>query len=465
MADDATRRNGHAPVRVDLFYSFSTAGQMMLAGVVGSWLLYRYLPPDGKGMSLVPAAWVGVVLFLSRLVDALVDPPIGYLSDRTRTRWGRRIPYMFAAGIPTLILFYLLWTPPVAGQSFWNLAYLGGVTVLFNLVFSVMIIPFNALLPEIARTERHRVRISAFYSGAQLIGMILASFAGYLLEGGGYRTMALVYGGIALVLFYLPFVGLRERTDRVVASDQSMGLTDSLLTVLRNRPFRYWVVTWALYWIASTMLQSVIPYIATEICLASEAESMVLLLPAILVSLACYPLVVALSRRFGKWRVFMGSLLAGAVILPLLMVIGPAIPAPLLVQGVVWICLQAAALSGTTVLPTAFGAEVVDHDARITGQRREGIYYAAWGLLDQAINGAAMALLPLLMLLGRSHSDVRGPLGIRLVGLIGGLFLLAAFLVFRRYPLRPGGAQGHPASSSTEVGLSEETGANALPVP
>jgi Na+/melibiose symporter-like transporter len=184
-----------------------------------------------------------------------------------------------------LILFYLLWAPPVAGQSFWNLAYFGGVTLLFNLVFSVMIIPFNALLPEIARTERHRVRISAFYSGAQLIGMILASFAGYLLEGGGYRTMAMVYGGIVLVLFYLPFVGLRERTDQVASSDQS------------------------------TMLQSVIPYIATEICLASETESMVLLLPAILVSLACYPLVVALSRRSGKWRVFTGSLLAGALIL------------------------------------------------------------------------------------------------------------------------------------------------------
>jgi Na+/melibiose symporter-like transporter len=84
----------------------------------------------------------------------------------------------------------------------------------------------------------------------------------------------------------------------------------------------------------------------------------------------------------------------------------------------------------------AFAAEITDYDAAATGQRREGAYYAAWGLVDQVVNGAAAAVVPLLLLLGRSQSDPHGPLGVRLVGLVGGILLLAAFLIFLRYPLR-----------------------------
>ena len=92
-------------------------------------------------------------------------------------------------------------------------------------------------------------------------------------------------------------------------------------------------------------------------------------------------------------------------------------------------------MSGVTMLPPALGAEIIDHDAELTGQRREGTFYATWGLLDQIINGVAAAALPLLLLLGRSRADPHGPLGVRMVGVLGGVMLLTAFLVFQKYPL------------------------------
>ena len=88
------------------------------------------------------------------------------------------------------------------------------------------------------------------------------------------------------------------------------------------------------------------------------------------------------------------------------------------------------------MLLPSFVAEITDHDERLTGQRREGAYYAVWGLFDQIVTGAALALLPLLLLLGRSHSDPLGPLGVRMVGIVGGMLMFAAFLAFLRYPLR-----------------------------
>jgi GPH family glycoside/pentoside/hexuronide:cation symporter len=90
------------------------------------------------------------------------------------------------------------------------------------------------------------------------------------------------------------------------------------------------------------------------------------------------------------------------------------------------------------ILTPAFTAEVTDYDERLTGQRREGAYYSAWGLIDEVVNGVALTILPLVLLLGRSHSDPQGPLGVRLVGVLGGLMLFIAFLVFLRYPLRQG---------------------------
>jgi hypothetical protein len=86
------------------------------------------------------------------------------------------------------------------------------------------------------------------------------------------------------------------------------------------------------------------------------------------------------------------------------------------------------------MLQPALGAEVTDRDAQLTGQRREGTYYATWGLLDQLVNGLVLGLLPLLLTLGRSQTDPRGPLGVRLVGPVGGVLFGAAYLIFLRYP-------------------------------
>jgi GPH family glycoside/pentoside/hexuronide:cation symporter len=183
---------------------------------------------------------------------------------------------------------------------------------------------------------------------------------------------------------------------------------------------------------SATFVLETIPYIATEICRGSEAETVYFYIAPIIVSLICFPVVTWLSNRYGKRIIFLSSLWLGALVLPGLFFISDSIPVPLLWQGVIWICLEAIALSGAQVLPSAIAAEITDEDAKATGQRREGSYYSTLGLLDQASSGAASALIPLFLLLGRSHSDTYGPLGVRLLGLVGGVILFIAFLVFRK---------------------------------
>ncbi|MDY7075338.1 MAG: MFS transporter [Chloroflexota bacterium] len=424
------------PVRTDLGYATITLGSTAIWSVLSGWLLYFYLPPEGEGTALVPVALYGATMFVTRTVNAVIAPPIGVLSDQTRSRWGRRLPFMFVSTLPMLVFFVLLWTPPVQGNSIWNLIYLALIFALYNVAYSFNQIPYTALLPELALTDHHRVRISAWAASFFLVGMILGGLAGLLIENVGYTTMALIYAGVTLPLFYLPFLVLRERSDRQIAPAERLDFRQSIAAMLRNRAFLVMTATGVCYWSVTSFVQSAIPFIVTEICLLTKSDTLYFYIPGLLASLVCYPLVTWLSGRLGKWIVFSGSLLASAIVLPGLMLIGDWLPVPLNVQGIVWITLQAVAMSGVTMLPPAFGAEITDYDATLTGQRREGTYYAIWGLLDQVINGVAAAALPLLLLLGRSHSDPRGPLGVRMIGLVTGLLMFVAFLIFLNYPLR-----------------------------
>jgi GPH family glycoside/pentoside/hexuronide:cation symporter len=424
----------HPSAKTDVFYALIALGSTTIWSVLSGWLLYFYLPPEGN--SLLPAALYSVVMFTTYAVHAIIDPPIGYLSDHTRSRWGRRMPFMFASALPMLVFFVLLWTPPMRGESAWNLVYLGVVMLLYKVASSAHQIPYRALLPELALTDHHRVRMSAWYAGFQLVGMILGGVAGLAIENLGYVTAALTYAGVMLPFFYLPLLVLRERPGRQIAVTERLDFRQSISTTLHNRAFLIFIATRTLCWSAMTLVQAVIPFIVTEICQLTKADTTYFYVPVVLASLVCYPLVTWLAGRVGKWGVFSGSLAASAVVLPGLMLIGDRLPVPLLAQGIIWVTLQAIGLSGFAVLQPAFIAEITDYDEALTGQRREGTYYAVWRVLDHVITGAASALLPLLLLLGRSRSDPHGPLGVRMVGVVGGIFVFAAFLLFLRYPLR-----------------------------
>ena len=424
------------PVRIDIAFSLIMLGTTIAWSVNDGWLLYFYLPPEGKGVSLVPLAFYGIAILIARVVNAIVTPPIGYWSDNLRSKWGRRLPFMFTASLPLVISFFLLWMPPIQGESMTNLIYLGVILVFFNVAQNLVTIPLGSLLPELAEADRHRVRLTAWSASFQLIGVIMAGIAGLLIGRFGYVSMALIYAVVILPFLYLPFLVLREKPERQIEAAQRMGFLQSIWATITNRAFLMLTATGICFWTATTFLMQSIPYIVTEICQQDISATTYFYMVAVLPLLACYPLVNWLSARYGKWKVFSGSLLASAIVLPGLMLIGPWLPLPLLAQGLIWITLQAIAMSGVTMLPQAFAAEITDYDETLTGQRREGAYYSSWSLLGQIISGVAALALSLLFLLGRSQTDLHGPLGVRLTGLIGGALMFAAFLLFFKYPLR-----------------------------
>ena len=413
-----------------IFYSMLSLGDMLMWNVVNNWLMYFYLSES----SLVPNSFFSAIIFFNGLTSVVIALPVGYWSDHIRSRWGRRLPVLFVMALPRLLLFVLLWTPPSRSESFRNVIYLALVSLGHEITSVLHQIPGKALLPEIARTDQERVRISAWVEGFLLIGVVVGSIAGPLIERFGYVQVALLYAAISFPLFYLPLLVLREPpTDQRVVS-KPIDFRQSLSLTLHNRTFLIFVAIHALITSSITLIQMMFPFIVTEILGLTMGDTVYFYLSGLLATLICYPLVTWLAKRFGKRRIFAGSLLATTLVLPGLLFLGDWLSVPLLLPGIVWVVLQAMALAGPTVLQPAFIAEVIDSDAEKVGERREGAYYADLDFIDRIIYGVAGVVPSLFLLLGRGGADPRGPLGIRIVGVAGSIFTLAALLLLRRYP-------------------------------
>ena len=310
------------------------------------------------------------------------------------------------------------------------------MAIIFRLASAFYHVPYQALLPEIAITERHRVRISAWQSAFLLLGMMLGGLSGLLIEGRGFQTATLTYVIFILPLLILPLGFVRERTGRKAQPQARISFRQSLVTAFHNRAFMLFAVVWAIYLMTTTLVQSSVPFIVTEVCQLSEAQTIYFYIPGVLASLAWYPVVTYFSNRWGKRKVYLGSYLASALIFPGTMFMGSWLLIPLGVQCVSWAVLQAIAISGVVVLSSAFVAEITDFDEEQTGQRREGIYFAVMKVLDQLFSGFAIFLLPIIFLLGRSRLSPQGPLGVRMTGVVAGVLMLVGFFVFLRYPIR-----------------------------
>lgn len=422
------------PLRVDISYGLSTLGTSAIGFITTSWLLYFYLPPDGP--SLVPVALFGTAIFISRFISALFTPYIGYLSDNSQSRWGRRLPFMLVSSLPFVGAFIFLWTPPTSRESLVNLLYLGGMAIVFRLASAFYHVPYQALLPEIASTERHRVRISAWQSSFLLLGMMLGGLAGWVIEKRSFLFTMLVFAAFVYPLLILPLRFLREDPHRQVQKMERFGFWKNLSIAIRNKAFMTFATVWGVYLMTTTLVQSSVPFIVTEVCQLRESETIYFYIPAVLASLACYPIVTMLANRWGKWKLYSGSLLFSAIIFPGTMILGGWMMVSLKVQCISWAVLQAIAISGVVVLSTAFIAEITDVDESATGQRREGVYFAVMKVLDQLFSGVALVILPVILLLGRSSQAPMGPLGVRMTGVVAGVLMLVGFLIFLRYPNR-----------------------------
>ena len=424
-----------------LLYASGSLGANITFQALAAWLFFLYAPPESEGRAvLTPIAVVGAILVVGRIIEALDDPLIGYWSDVTRSRWGRRLPFI-VLGTPVLaVTFFLLWTPPVDHESLWNGLYLFVLLEAFFLANTVVGGPYEALLPEIAATSQQRVSISGWKVVFGAVGAgIVFLLGGPLIAVWGFVGMGLFMATATFVSRLLPVLGVRKHIQREVrASSFSFG--QAVRQTFANSQFLAFVPAFVLFTTAQVMLTQWLPFYVdvvlddTVVRLPllpelDETGEKVALLTALtfLPLLGSVPLMLWLAARTSKRRVYGASMLLCGLYFPLLFFVGFLPGIPKLAQSLVLLGLGVP-LAGLFVFPNALLADIIDFDEQHTGERREAIYYGMQATLQKAGLGLAAGIFALVLaVFGKSVGD---PLGIRLMGPVAGGCALAGYAIF-----------------------------------
>ena len=433
--------DGRMPLASRLLYASGSLGGNALGRSRDLWLVFFYLGDDDGDVERRGAAFaIGAVLVIGRLIEAFDDPLIGYWSDSTRSRWGRRIPFVLAATPFMAIFFVLLWMPPNPGETMGNVIFLFAIFWFFNLFSTLSGGPMESLLPEIARRNDDRLSIVGWQVAFGVVGTAVAFIAsGLLVDAFGFVAMAIIVAAVAFASRYIALTGAWRRSievsKEIYAEDQKVerpSVWQSITTCLRNDQFLVFLPSFVLYSVGVQIITGVMPFYVESVLGRDEPGTMVAVLSACAlgVLMLILPVAILLARRRSKRQVYGWGMLFAGLYFPLFAIAGFLPGIPVVAQGITYALLIGVALAPVQTFPNALIADITDYDTVRTGERREATYYATQQTLEKIAGAAGPGILIALLALGSTAED---PLGIRLVGPVAGVLALAGYVVFRRF--------------------------------
>ena len=382
----------HVSLAIKLAYGVpNLAGAAMLVPIL------IHMPKFYADVVVVPMGYLAIAIAVARAIDALSDPFIGWMSDRTHSRWGRRRPYI-AVGAPLCALaFYLLFTPPAVLSQPQAALWFGVSFILYSIFHTLYALPHYALGPELTLDYHERSRLFGVREAFTILGTIAAAVAPgvlisvfHLSERRAFSTLGAVMGVLLIVLYAVLVLVVRERPDFVAR--ESNPFVPGVRRALRNRPFRILLLTYVVGSVAGAIPGTLMPFYNSYVIRPeNEARWLAIFLATYFASgFFCLPIWVLLARRFGKRSTWLASFLMGITGGGAMFFLGQGDTIPLLLL-IAW---AGSSFGAGLFLGPAMQADVIDYDELHTGKRREAQYSAFWGMLPKfvAIPSAAIPI-------------------------------------------------------------------------
>lgn len=391
-----------------LAYGAGDLGTAITTNILSFFLLFFFTNVAG-----LDAALAGMVLLIGKIFDAINDPIVGVLSDRTKSKLGRRLPWMIYAAIPFGISFFAQWLVPSTDKTvlFWYYVIIG---IVFNTFFTAVNLPYTALTPEITQDYNERTSLNSFRFTFSIGGSILSLFIAQFIfaffknpqqsadscDTGGtqYLVLGAVCAVISVLSIYWCVWGIKRRA---IASDRhriqqettessiEMGFFEQLKIVLSNRPFLFVIGIYFCSWLALQITASIIPYFVVNRMEMQESDFILVTIAVQGTALLMLGVWDAISKKFGKKEAyFMGGgiwIIAQAG----LFFLQPGQVVLLYILAVMAGC----GVSTAYLIPWSMIPDVTDLDELETGQRREGLFYAFMVLLQKFGLAAGLFLL------------------------------------------------------------------------
>ena len=411
-------------------YSSASAGLNVLGITISTWLLYFYSPPPDSGRTTyMPAVTMGVLLLIATFWDAAIDPFIGHYSDTLRSRWGRRRPFLMFASPFILLGAILLWTPPSETNYALNAVYFMVIILIYHTSYSLVGIPYDASLPEMAPETHARLGLSYWKGFFGIVGVLIGSLvAAPLFQSIGAVAMGAVVGSVGVLTIYITLLGLRETTRPV---GKTMSAMDGLRATFQNKQFLILFFSTLFVHIAYQMVLANFPYFVTLVLRQTEGDVGIYQGVLIIFIALTGPVWTWFNHKYSQRALLNASMLLLGIIFALGFLIGAIDGTAISVQAYIFVALVGTALGGYLILIYAMMGNVVDYDELLTNRRREAIYY---GTFSFAIGlGTSVGTLILPLLLKNFGYTQANPLGVRLAFPSMAVFIFAGYIIFQKY--------------------------------
>ena len=430
------------PFKIKLFYGLSSLGSLTISGTYGSLLTIFY--QDYIGVS---ARWIGIASIVYAIWNAINDPIFGFLTDNTRSKLGRRIPYLRFTSPFLALTFFLVWMVPESASEITQFWWMLILMLLYDTAYTIVGLNNVSLLPEIAETDEGRSSMQV-YAGlfgllAYLLGFMIPELfrpkAGTDISLTGLRIAMGILGLVGAGLVFTASFVLKEKP-AISQSEKPMGLLESVKETFKSRSFIIWVIQNFMSVFSLAIITGAIFYLADYV----TQTSTIYLLGAIFGPMVIGVLISkSLVQRLGVAKSIQGYLLVGAVGL-----FGIAfIPSP----SLIYVCLGLAGIGfgGTQILNNICVGQIADEDELRTGSRREGAFFGVNALVTKPAQSLAIFLTAWILEisgfitreqnLGQIFLDQPDTalFGIRvIVGLLPGVAMIIGIFLLVLYPLK-----------------------------
>lgn len=437
--------NAQGPVRLSFGYKFvwglAALGTALISGTFGALLPIFY--QDYLG---VQARWIALASAIYAVWNALNDPLFGYITDNTRSKRGRRIPYMRFTAPFLALTFILVWLAPTSAGDRTLFVWVLGTMLLYDTCYTIIGLVYSALLPEVTESdaERNGLQISASLFG--LLGMILGFIIPDLFRpktgtSASFLPLQLsmvAIGVLSAVLIIITTFKVKERPE-FTQVDKPIPLGPAVRYTFTSRSFLVLVAQNFMSILMQSLVVGMLFYLADYVL---RMNTMVVLACVFLPLIIAVPITTVIRRRLGVVRAEQLLLLiAGVGLLAI-----PFVPSSLILP-----CLMLAGfgLSGPQTLTNVLFAQVADEDELRSGVRREGAFFGVNALITKPAQSLALALIPFVLestaFVTREanrgqiflNQPARALFGIKvLIGLIPGLAMILGAILLSWYPLR-----------------------------
>ena len=345
--------------------------------------VYVYLPKFYTDVVGINIAALGVILFSVRIFDAVTDPVIGYMSDQTQTRYGRRRPYIAIGSLFIALSMYFLFNPPEASKTFETIWFAIFIYALF-LFWTIVAVPYESLGPEITFDYHERTSLFAWRDGMLIAGTLAAASSPALVhwafglpadaegEKSKFFWISVMYAPLIIATCWWCVASIKEVKQPSIESKNN--IWQGFRQVARNRPFIILLIAYTISAIGNNLPATLILYYVQYVLQSDLADFFLLLYFA--TGILFLPGWIAVSRRSGKKSAWLASMAINTGAFIGVFFLGPG---DAIIYGIL-VFLSGIGFGATLAIPSAIQADVIDYDELLSGERREGQYIGLWSI-------------------------------------------------------------------------------------